>query len=63
MEKDRAFHDWLDEIENYGTRYERFLSEWDSGMTPERMLQWLYSAYEVGKSANWDNWKPNRDIG
>ena len=59
--RERPFHDWLDEIENYGTRYERLLDEMQH-MTPERMLQWLYSAYEIGKNANWDNWKPNKDI-
>ena len=51
IEQDIAFHQWLDEIENYGTRYERFLEEWDQGMTPERVLQWLHSAYTIGKEA------------
>ena len=30
-----------DEIENYGTRYERFLEEWDHGMDIARMEEWL----------------------
>lgn len=51
-EMDKAFTDWLDEIENYGTRHERFLDEWDMGMSPERMMQWLYAAYTIGKNSN-----------
>ena len=47
--RDKPLRDWLDEIENYGTRWERFLNEWDTGMTPERMIEWLYAAYEIGK--------------
>ena len=50
-EQDLAFHQWLMEIENYGTRYERFLDEWDQGMDTERMMDWLYAAYIIGKES------------
>lgn len=43
-----TFEEWLSEIENYGTRYERFLEEWDHGISVERMKEWLKSAYEMG---------------
>jgi len=36
-----TFEEWLFEIENYGTRMERFLSEWDNGMSDK--------GYKVGR--------------
>lgn len=44
-----TFDDWFYEIENYGTRSERFFEEWDNGMDPKRMIEWLIAAYDCGK--------------
>jgi hypothetical protein len=52
-----TFEEWLSEIENYGTRYERFLEEWDHGMSVERMKEWLKSAYEMGLDEGKNNEK------
>jgi hypothetical protein len=41
--------DWLEETENYSTRYERFLEEWDTGMSTERMIEWLQSAWDCAR--------------
>jgi hypothetical protein len=43
-----TFDEWLSEIENYGTRQERFYEEWDNGMSDARMIEWLKSAYTMG---------------
>ena len=43
-----TFEEWMSEIENYGTRQERFLEEWDGGMSEARMMQWLRAAYQMG---------------
>lgn len=40
-----TFDEWLYEIENYGTRFERFLNEWDDGMNEKRALEWLRAAW------------------
>lgn len=43
-----TYDEWMNEIENYGTRRERFLNEWDNGMSDERMEEWLKAAYCMG---------------
>jgi len=43
-----TFEEWMYEIENYGTRMERFLSEWDNGMSDKDIMKWLQAAYEMG---------------
>ena len=43
-----TYDDWMNEIENYGTRRERFLEEWDNGMSDKRMEEWLKAAYAMG---------------
>jgi len=43
-----TYEEWMNEIENYGTRFERFLEEWDNGMDVQRMEEWLKSAYNMG---------------
>ena len=43
-----TYDDWMNEIENYGTRRERFLNEWDHGMSDKRMEEWLKAAYDMG---------------
>jgi hypothetical protein len=43
-----TFDEWLSEIENYGTRQERFYAEWDAGMSDARMIEWLKAAYQMG---------------
>jgi len=40
------FKEYLDEVENYGTRYERFLEESHHG--PDRMINWLEAAFMAG---------------
>jgi hypothetical protein len=50
-----TFNEWLNEIENYGTRHERFLEEWDNGMDDKRMMQWLKAAYQMGLEHNQQN--------
>ena len=43
-----TYEQWMNEIENYSTRYDRFLDEWDNGMDSKRMEEWLKSAYQMG---------------
>ncbi len=50
--KYKDFDAWIDDIENYGTRYERFLNEWDTGMDPTRMVEWLKAAWECARMEN-----------
>ena len=47
-----TYDEWMNEVENYGTRYERFLSEWDAGMDVVRMQEWLKAAYQMGLEHN-----------
>lgn len=47
--KYKEMEDWLSEIENFGTRYERFLEEWDNGMDEKRMKQWLQAAWDCAR--------------
>ena len=44
-----TFEEWLFEIENYGTRMERFLSEWDNGMSDTDIMKWMKAAYNMGR--------------
>jgi len=43
-----TYDEWMNEIESYGTRRERFLNEWDNGMSDKRMEEWLKAAYTMG---------------
>jgi hypothetical protein len=43
-----TYNEWMNEIENYSTRYDRFLEEWDNGMSVERMQEWLKASYDMG---------------
>lgn len=48
-----TFTEWLEEIENYSLRLERFINDCDhhrpgSTGSSQRMIEWLRSAYEVG---------------
>lgn len=44
------FEDWFDEIENYGTRSERFLSILPNDiMMSDSMILWLRAAFECGR--------------
>lgn len=43
------FRNYFDELEGFTLRSERFYAECEAGiMTPERILEWLESAYMVG---------------
>lgn len=42
------FEDWFNEIENYGTRSERFLNEIEN-MSDDRLCEWLRAAFECGR--------------
>jgi hypothetical protein len=42
------FNSYLDEIENYGMRWERLDDEYHSGMSKKRLLEWLEAAYHRG---------------
>ena len=47
-----TYNEWMNEIENYATRYDRFLEEWDNGISVERMQEWLEAAYDMGLKHN-----------
>ena len=42
------FEEWLLETENYGSRLERFLNEWDNGMSESDIMKWMKAAYMMG---------------
>jgi hypothetical protein len=46
-----TFEDWFNEIENYGTREERFFEELDY-MSDNRIMDWLRAAFECGRSVS-----------
>lgn len=48
--QETAFFDWFHEIENYGTRSERFYEEFTS-MDAERATEWLKAAFEMGRAS------------
>ena len=47
-----TYNEWMNEIENYATRYDRFLEEWDNDMSVERIQEWLKAAYDMGLKHN-----------
>jgi hypothetical protein len=47
--KYKNFEDWFDERENYSSRSDRFIEEWDVGMDPARVIQWLNAAWECAR--------------
>ena len=57
-----TFEEWLFEIENYGTRMERFLSEWDNGMSDKDIMKWMKAAYTMGTEEAYQNMLRNTDI-
>ena len=42
----KPIEDWLFEVENFGLRYERLVS--DIGNNPTEVLKWIKQAYEIG---------------
>ena len=48
----KNFEDWFNERENFSTRSDRFLEEWDNGISVERMKEWLKAAYDMGLEHN-----------
>jgi hypothetical protein len=59
--KYETFDDWFNEIENYGTRMERFLDEFGQHQGRERMIEWLRASWECAreeknKSDVWTHW-------
>lgn len=50
-----TFEDWFDEIENYGTRSERFLSTLPNDiMLSDSMILWLRAAFECGREYEYE---------
>ena len=45
--KDMTFDNWLDEVENYGSRLERLLETFPTA-DPNALVLWLETAYNVG---------------
>lgn len=45
-----SFSEWLNEIENYSTRFERLLDEFEEVKDVQKLLRWLEAAYEVGQA-------------
>lgn len=46
----KEMDDWLDEIENYGTRYERLLDAFPAQYVDREMLMlWLQAAWECAR--------------
>ena len=43
------FEDWLYEIENYGSRYERFLDELET-MSAARAIEWLRACWKCARN-------------
>lgn len=48
MKKYENFEDYFWEVENFGTRGERFYDEFKD-MTPERALEWLKAAWACAR--------------
>ena len=54
--KYETFEDWFDEIENYGTRSERFLSTLPNDIVlSDSMIQWLRAAFDCGREDDNEN--------
>lgn len=51
MRQYKKFEDWFDEIENYGTRSERFDDEFSmlGEVKRERMIEWLRAAWDCAR--------------
>ena len=45
-----SFSEWLNETENYSTRFERLLDEFEEVKDVQKLLRWLEAAYEVGQA-------------
>jgi hypothetical protein len=43
-----GFQSYLNEIENYGMRWERLYAEFNAGMSHKRLEEWLEAAYKCG---------------
>ena len=58
--KYETFEDWFNEIENYGTREERFLDEFGQHEGRARMIEWLRAAWDCAlmerKEEIWTHW-------
>lgn len=58
--KYETFDDWFKEIENYGTREERFLDEFGQHEGRARMIEWLQAAWkcalEERENSIWTHW-------
>lgn len=53
--KYETFEDWFDEVENYGTRSERFLSVLpDDIMLSDSMILWLRAAFDCGREKDYN---------
>lgn len=50
MNKYEKFEDWFWEIENYGTRGERFYDELRT-MKPERAFEWLRAVWDCARES------------
>ena len=50
--KQFTLSEWLDETENYSTRFDRLLDEFEEVKDVQKLLRWLEAAYEVGKSSS-----------
>jgi len=51
----KNFDNWFNEVENYGTRSERFYDELQS-MTPQRAVEWLRAVWDCAQqSKQWQD--------
>jgi hypothetical protein len=61
QKKYQTFTEWFHEIENYGTRSERFFDELTNA-SPERIEEWMKTAWQLGsESKNTDSIKQKFD--
>ena len=49
MKKYERFEDWLDERENFASRFERLLDEYDGHMSVARLQEWLRAAWDCAR--------------
>lgn len=49
-----TFDEWLDEVENFSSRAERLLAEFEYAEDGHRFIKWLKAAYDVGYNAGKD---------
>jgi hypothetical protein len=57
IEVQHGYDQWMNELENYSYRSDRFLDEWNNGMSLERVNQWMRAAYESGREHRLENEK------